>query len=174
MVLTITGGFKSRRASRSKVISTPNAYQVGDDLTLVRGRHQIALGGNMAYWTYDQVAHADRAVTGRSTGRPPVSASPTSWWDGVASLEHGGPTNSPVEQWYFGLYAQDSWRASDRVTFNLGLRWEPFFGAGLRNNAISNFDIDNFRKGVQSTVFLNAPAGLVYPGDPGFRRAIPG
>ena len=28
---------------------------------------------------------------------------------------------------------------------NGGLRWEPFFGQNVRNNAISNFDLENFR-----------------------------
>jgi hypothetical protein len=54
------------------------------------------------------------------------------------------------------------------VTLNLGLRWEPYLGTNFENNAISNFSIENFRKGTKSTVFVNAPAGLIYPGDPGF------
>jgi hypothetical protein len=57
---------------------------------------------------------------------------------------------------------------SDRVTLNAGLRWEPFFGQNILNNAISNFSMDNFRNDVRSVVFRNAPAGIIYPGDAGF------
>ena len=54
------------------------------------------------------------------------------------------------------------------MTVNLGLRWEPYFGLTAENNAISTFNLDNFRRGVKSTVFVNAPTGLLYPGDEGF------
>jgi hypothetical protein len=67
-----------------------------------------------------------------------------------------------------GLFAQDTWRTLERVTLNAGLRWEPYFGTNFDNGAISNFVLDNFKKGVKSTVYANAPAGLIYPGDPGF------
>ena len=45
---------------------------------------------------------------------------------------------------------------------------EPFFGQDIENGAISNFIPDNFRQGIRTTRFQNAPAGLIYPGDPGF------
>ena len=54
------------------------------------------------------------------------------------------------------------------MTLNGGLRWEPFFGQNIRNKAVSNFNIDNFRSGITSTVYRNAPPGFLYPGDPGF------
>ena len=73
-----------------------------------------------------------------------------------------------MDQWYLGLYAQDTWRASRRLTVNAGVRWEPYFGQNLLNGAIYNFSLENFRNNVKSTMFTNAPAGLIYPGDPGF------
>ena len=51
-------------------------------------------------------------------------------------------------------------------------------GAVLRpaggNGALSIFNIDNFTKGVKSTVYKNAPAGFLYPGDPGFPKGKTG
>ena len=70
--------------------------------------------------------------------------------------------------WYIGVYGSDTWRATDRVTLNLGLRWEPYLGNNYEDGTISNFSLDNFRNGVKSTQFVNAPAGLLYPGDAGF------
>ena len=55
----------------------------------------------------------------------------------VGALEHGGRRRPPIDQWYIGLYAQDTWRTTDRVTLNAGLRWEPFFGQNIMNGAIS-------------------------------------
>ena len=85
----------------------------------------------------------------------------------VATLTHGTPSILHNYQWYNGVYGQDAWRATDRLTLNLGLRWEPYFGTWSKNGAISNFSLDNFHNGVRSTVFVNAPPGLIYPGDAG-------
>ena len=54
------------------------------------------------------------------------------------------------------------------VTVNGGLRWEPYFGQQVENGALSIFNMDNWQKGVKSTVYHNAPAGFLWPGDPGF------
>ena len=72
-----------------------------------------------------------------------------------------------MSQWHVGTYAQDTWRTSDRITINVGLRWEPFLGQNVRNDAIYNFSRENYQQRIRSTVFPNAPLGLVYPGDPG-------
>jgi hypothetical protein len=47
-----------------------------------------------------------------------------------------------------------------------GLRWDPYIPQTAE--AIFNFDHDRFIKGITSTVFPNAPAGLYFEGDPGF------
>ena len=57
---------------------------------------------------------------------------------------------------------------SDRVTINAGLRWEPYLGESVENDAIVIFRKENFDQGITSGVFFNAPPGLLYPGDPGF------
>src|SRR6185436_4384780 len=49
MALNIIGGFTfGTNAGSSR--SLAQTYQMSDDLTLVRGNHQIALGGTLAYW----------------------------------------------------------------------------------------------------------------------------
>jgi hypothetical protein len=73
-----------------------------------------------------------------------------------------------MNQWHVGIYAQDTWRATSRITVNAGLRWEPYFGQNVLNNALSSFSADNFKNNVTSTVFLKAPAGMIYPGDAGY------
>ena len=145
-----------------------NFYQAADDVTLVRGQHQFGFGANVAYWNghYNSSSRAagiwifDGSASGLSLADMLLGR--------VTSVEHGGPQNVPIHSYYMGYYAQDTWRATDRVTLNLGLRWEPYLGISVDNNAVYNFNIDNFRKGIKSKVFVNAPAGLLYPGDDGF------
>jgi hypothetical protein len=166
--LSVTGGFSLSGGTSSSGDFVTNAYQLGDDLTLVRGRHQMALGATVAFWQMDFLTHA------RSGGAWSFNGSLTGLGlsdfllGRVARLEHGGPGYLPMNQWHAGLYAQDAWRVSDRVTLNGGLRWEPYFGQNILNGAISNFSMENFRNNVKTSVYKNAPAGLIYPGDPGF------
>src|SRR6202044_1284828 len=71
-------------------------------------------------------------------------------------------TFSSVTGHLFGVYAQDKYRATSRLTLTGGLRWDPYLPYTPKNN-----QIDCFNPGQQSQVYTNAPKGLIYPGDPG-------
>ena len=59
-------------------------------------------------------------------------------------------------------YLQDDWRATPKLTVNLGLRYElPFQWFQPQGQAAT------FIPGLQSTVFPSAPGGLGFPGDKG-------
>jgi hypothetical protein len=172
--LAVTNAFTISGGNSVKVRIDNEAYQVANDLSVVRGRHQMSFGGNMSYWTVDSEDNARAAgdfnFNGQATGLPLAD-----FMTGQTSLvRHGAPGVLLMNQLYMGLYAQDTWRTTDRVTLNAGLRWEPFFGQNIENGAISNFVLDNFRQGVTTTRFQNAPAGLIYPGDPGFPKGKAG
>jgi hypothetical protein len=78
------------------------------------------------------------------------------------------PNTLDNRQHYFGLYAQDTWKLSNTMTLNYGLRWEPWFPQQHDNGAVYNFTPERFRQGQRSQVFPQAPPGFTYPGDPGF------
>jgi Carboxypeptidase regulatory-like domain len=65
-----------------------------------------------------------------------------------------------------GAYIQDDWKISQRLTVNLGMRWDPFFP-----NSDPDGRFAQFRAGLQSTRFAGAPVGYVFPGDPGVPQA---
>src|SRR5262249_6938686 len=67
------------------------------------------------------------------------------------------------------FFVQDDFRLSNKLTLNLGLRWDPKpgFDEGLGQHT-------TFVQGRQSTVFPGAPRGLLFTGDKGFeKRVIP-
>jgi hypothetical protein len=162
------GGFDISAATATKGVALNPSFQVGDDVTLLRGSHQIAVGVNVAHYRSEQ------ANFGRSSG--------TFTFDGAATgtglsdlllgrlqqIEHGSRNALTFTQWYQAAYVQDTWRATNRLTINAGLRWEPFSGQNLEEGAIANFSFENFTNGVKSNAYVNAPAGFLYPGDPGF------
>ena len=167
MPIDVEGGF-GFPAGATEASFLNNFYQVADDFTLVRGRHQLGIGGTLSYWNGHYVSSSrgpgnwifDGSATGLGLADLLLGR--------VTSVEHGRLQELPIHSWYVGLYAQDTWRATNRVTFNLGLRWEPYFGLSADNGAVYNFSLDRFRRNIKSTVFVNAPAGLLYPGDEGF------
>ena len=137
-------------------------------MTLVRGSHQFGIGGNYAYWNghYNSSSRAagiwifDGSASGLGLADLLLGR--------VTSVEHGGPQDVPIRSNYLGFYGQDTWRASDRVTLNLGLRWEPYFGVNVDKQRGLQLQHRQLPQGIKSKVFVNAPAGLLYPGDAGF------
>ena len=68
---------------------------------------------------------------------------------------------------YVAGFVQDSWRAKPNLTLNLGLRWDlmQYWSEKYNQNPIMVL-------GEQSKVYPKAPAGIVYPGDPGVPRTL--
>ena len=67
---------------------------------------------------------------------------------------------------YVGVYGQDTWKMTSRLTASYGLRWEPYRAPYSRFKAFAHFDPNLFDQNARSTVYVNAPAGLIFPDDP--------
>jgi hypothetical protein len=65
------------------------------------------------------------------------------------------------------LYVQDDWKATRRLTLNVGLRWDPWLPPDDLNQTLVGFE-----QGVHSTIAPNAPAGLVFVGDQGVQSSV--
>jgi hypothetical protein len=70
-------------------------------------------------------------------------------------------------QYYASMYIQDSWKISRRLTANYGVRWEPYMSPYQKfPNQDEHFDPALFTQNIHSTYYQNAPAGVVFSGDP--------
>lgn len=156
---TIGGG-------QAGAIFDTNTFAVSDDLTLVRGSHQVGLGATLARWSSFSSANIRSAgaftFDGQVTGLPLADF----LTGNLTELRQTAPNILDQYQWYGALYVQDAWRALSRLTLNYGVRWEPFLPQTLTN--IFTFDEARYLRGEKSQVFRNAPAGFRYPGDEGF------
>jgi len=143
-------------------------YQVSDDFSRVWGAHQLGVGTNIQYAYFDGWDYAGSNATFTFNGSVTGLALSDFLIGQMSSFGHSSPQVNTNHQWYIGVYSQDAWRVSERVTLNLGFRWDPYMGTVWENGTISNFSHDNYLDGVRSTSFPNAPPGLLYPGDTGF------
>src|SRR5581483_6282084 len=166
--LSVTGGFSIETGTATQRTTYNRLFAVSDDLSVVKGTHQLGFGGNLQHWRLNSLSTSrtggvwtfDGSLTGLGLADLMMGR--------VARLEIGGPNVLLVHSNYFGAYAQDSWRLSSRATFNYGVRWEPYFGQTVENGAIMAFNQSNFDQNIRSKVYVNAPPGIIYPGDPGF------
>lgn len=143
-------------------------YQLKDNVNWIRGRHSLKTGFeayrkrylNRSYYQTMGVFTFTGALTGTSVsdfllGRPVtfVTAMPLTEQSGV--------------QTGVDLFIQDDWKVRPRLTVNLGLRYElPLPWVHPQNYWAT------YRAGQQSTVFPNAPLGLVFYGDKGIPRGM--
>jgi len=165
-LFTITNAFTL--GGNSKAVFDTNTYQLGDDLTYVRGSHQWGFGATLARW--DSFSSANIRSPGVFTFDGQVTGLPLADFitGNLAQFRQVAPNVLDTSQWYTAVYGQDAWRLSSRVTMNYGVRWEPFIPQAIENDYAFVFDPARFRQGIRSKVFVNAPAGFLYPGDDGF------
>jgi len=161
----ITGGTNMSVQDGPSRLAT---FAVSDDLSAIRGNHQLAIGASAAAWWVISKSNS------WSPGRMAFDGSATGlgmgdFFVGITSqFIMGTRTDQSKRSKYIGLYAADTWKVNQKLTLNYGLRWEPFFPIINLDGSSVHFDIDAFRKGIKTTRFINAPAGLFFDGDPGF------
>jgi hypothetical protein len=144
-----------------------NTFQWRDNFSKVLGTHTIKAG---AEFHYDQVnsnpiaqLNGNFIFFGSETGVD------------FADFLLGVPSQYNQSQLqafygrneYGGVFAQDSWRLRKNLTLNYGLRWDRIEPWYEKYNQIATFE-----PGRQSVVFPGAPAGILFPGDPGVPRTI--
>src|SRR5580700_2194479 len=146
-----------------------NTFDLSGSLSWIRGRHELRFGGG---YRRDQI----NALQGIATNGFFVFAGIPSfedflYSDGFANylsgnpvvfLQGGGNFAREIRDRALDAYGQDTYKVNSRLTLNLGLRYELPFPSTERHN-----EVNLFVPGAQSTVLPNAPAGLLYPGDPG-------
>jgi Carboxypeptidase regulatory-like domain/TonB dependent receptor len=149
------------------LLQTNNSYQYQDNFSKVIGNHTAKCGGQFLDQTVklvpDFTANGQFQFIGSATGLDFADfllGLPTQYNQGFSPPFHDRTR-------YAGAYAQDSWRIKPNLTLNYGVRWDVVMPWYEQNNQTGTLI-----QGEQSEVFPGAPAGYVFPGDPGVPRTI--
>ena len=141
-------------------------WQFNDDFTWATGRHALKFGVDLRrermLIAFVNRPNGDFTFNGAITGNAAA--------DFLLGLpgQFRRTTQNAIQDgsgMAYAWYAQDEFRLSSNLTLNYGVRYElsqPFVD---KNDALNAF-----RPGQKSQRFPDAPAGLVYPGDPGVPR----
>jgi hypothetical protein len=166
--INITGDFQSAGGFATPGLVNTKTYQFADDFSLVKGSHQMLFGFSFIRPTQTSTfcvyCNGLFTFSGQNTG-----TAMSDFIAGALSSFTQLNISHDNEYWsYLGLYAQDSWKVNSRLTLNYGLRWEPYLNGSFHNNQVTHFVMQDFLNNVHSSVYPNAPAGTLYPGDIGF------
>jgi outer membrane receptor protein involved in Fe transport len=139
------------------------SFQVGDNLTWVKGQHTIKGGFNYfrkAEKDFDYIRFVGFDTTATRAGTVDESLG----GDSIASFLLGLPTYMQqrysltggddtlnMQMPYWGFYAEDKWQINNRWTFNFGLRYElnpPLYSGNRYGNAIVDMSVPDWQMAI--------------------------
>jgi hypothetical protein len=148
-----------------------NLFNVSEDVSMTHNKHQIAFGFNYVHAQMNALGpfqmnprmtfNGQSVINGAATGNG-LAAFLTGRLD---TLLQGNGQVGRENQNLPALYFQDNWKVSSRLQINAGIRWDPFIPQQAKYGYASQFDLAKFNAGQVSQAFVNAPAGLTFPGD---------
>jgi hypothetical protein len=148
------------------------SFQEADDVDIIRGKHQIALGVDVLRTRDTQNNHyQDNGVfnfSGIYTNDPLLDF----LMGRMNSFSQSGPQLNDLRQTVIGAYVQDTFHATSRLVVNFGVRWEPMLPEYDHFNRGSTFSRAAFDANRPSQVYVNAPVGSLFYGDPGIPNSF--
>ncbi len=144
--------------------NTADDYQIRDDVSWTRGAHQLKFGFSWALYKKVQDAFADTegqfGFNGSFTGYDYADfllGYAQSYAEDGAKITGHWNNISPA------AYVQDNWRATKRLTLNLGLRWDGIPHTYEANHLSSNF-YPNLYNPANAPTFWNNGSGNICSG----------
>jgi hypothetical protein len=154
-----------------------NTLSLEDDITWVKGKHQMTFGGG---WIQNQLnignvyeGNGNFTFNGEYSGSGPAGGSVIGdqaldfLMGTLSAFQQSKKQQNALRGPIPSLYVQDTYHATSRLTLTGGLRWGPnvmphdYFNRGLE------FNMADFLSNTVSSVYPNAPAGILYYGDKG-------
>ncbi|MBL8235857.1 MAG: TonB-dependent receptor [Bryobacterales bacterium] len=173
---TIVGGV----IGATDVISFGNTQQSGQgNITKNMASHTIKFGGEFRAIQFNNQQTGDTATNFSFaptwTQGPNATAASTTAGLGLASfllgIPGGGVAPAPAlaqTNKYYGLFVQDTWKVTPKLTLNLGVRYDYETPRTDRFNQLSNFDF-NAQSPLRAEG-LTTRGGLTFPGVGGLSR----
>ena len=148
--------------NQERIQNPIRTIEIVNNQTIVKGSHTMKWGFN---WRYARNIDDQNNQTGGS-----FSFGNRATGAGIAELLLGHVGSASINDSdlldrrtdYYGIFVQDDWKTTSKLTLNLGLRWEvdtPLWG---KNNRINSFDFDDINpvSGLPGVVTFQGLGGL--------------
>ena len=143
-----------------------DSYQIRNDLSWVRGSHQLKIGASWALYKkiQDLFGQTQGAFTfnGTYTGNDFADflLGYANQYNELAVQDNGYWNNVSL-----AAYVQDNWRVNNRLTLNLGLRWDGAPHTYEANNRMGNFYPELYNPALAAV--LSPDGASISPSSPG-------
>ncbi|HKV34458.1 MAG TPA: TonB-dependent receptor [Pyrinomonadaceae bacterium] len=151
---TVTGLFTFGSSPFADQSSRINAFTYGDTLSVVAGNHRLRLGGE---YRRSQVNFFFNAF---SRGQIIFSSFNNFLIGNGVSILGSGVFDRALRVNDWSGFVQDDWKVNDRLTLNLGLRYDFYGYPKDTRGRLVNFLPDQFRQGTTASP-AGAPNGFV-------------
>lgn len=152
-ILVFAGGYRTGPAPNTPQQTTSRKYQFRNDFTWQRGNHAMKTGANYiftqlgGYFYFGAFGYqltffdAPQTIANDRARYPQGFATPGA----VRLIDYfAGEATHDQNFHQVALYAQDDWRISNRLTLNLGLRWDA--NVGLLTDQTNNRTLQLLRQ----------------------------
>lgn len=143
-----------------------NSYRLNDDVSWIHDRHSFHIGGAAQRDLYD-VRNSTNIPGSFAFQAGTVKDAAAAFMIGqMYQFIQGSGQFAVIRDNFYSAYVQDDFHAAQRLTLNLGIRYEPFSPWRSLTGAME-FNPAAYSAGTISTVYTGAPKGLLFPGDSG-------
>lgn len=160
LVVTVTGGFRVRTNHLGAF--DRGDFTVREVVTKIKGAHELHFGGE-AVRVWNNIVNTFQ-MAGQITFNGQLSGNGLAdFMLGRASdFRQGGGEFKNLKGTRWGFFTQDNWRVNQRLSLNLGVRWDPYIPYYDRKGRVVCFQQNPTQP---SQRFPNAPLGFLYGGD---------
>ncbi|MDR3698767.1 MAG: carboxypeptidase regulatory-like domain-containing protein [Candidatus Sulfopaludibacter sp.] len=151
-----TSGYNLGQSSYTTLKDVPYSHILRADLTKVLNKHTLKMGGTVEklFVNFTQYGSPDGQYSFGSafTQQNTSLGTSTVQGNGFATFLLGLPSNNgndiqysfsaATSSWYAGGYFQDDWKVSNKLTLNLGVRYDVDVPRTERYNRLSYFNIN--------------------------------
>jgi len=144
-----------------------NNFTWSDDVSWVKGKHDFRFGGVLERSRVDLNNLFFQPAEFSFPGLAAFLSGKLGDYSGNFAFRQGAGEFKNNRNIFAGVYAQDNYRVTRRLTLNLGLRYEPGLPWREIKGRVQQFRLSGLVANIRSTQFPNAPPGVYFPGDPG-------